>query len=172
MRTYRNELRNYLKEKYMTIPKHPTVIWFAHSDNDSMGLLFIDGEFQHFIIGDEPRAIKVMHETRLRAGIYPLAIRKEGGFHNRYSSKFPNIHKGMVWIKNVPEFEYILYHIMNDEGDSSACIGGGDVLENKQNDIDFTGKSSQAYIRTYPKFIKYITENESPILEVIDLDQS
>lgn len=159
-----------MQQTKMVIPKHPCVIWFSHNENDSIGLLFIDGVFQHYIVGDEPRDQKVKGETRIRAGIYPLKLRTIGGFHQRYSRKFPTIHEGMIWITETPEFEFLLYHIMNDEGDTDGCVGGGDQANNNQIGPAFVGASSAAYERTYPKLLEYVKTNPKPILEVIDMD--
>ena len=83
-----------------------------HSNDDAtLSVIFIDGVFECFGIEDEFREDKVAGETRIKADIYTLGIRDVGGFHNRYSKKFPDFHQGMIQVLNVPEFEYILLHI-------------------------------------------------------------
>ena len=73
------------------------------------GLLFIDNKFECFTIEDEAREIKVKGETCIPDGTYKVTLRTEGGFNNRYTSKFgADFHKGMLWVRDVPNFEYIL----------------------------------------------------------------
>ena len=76
------------------------LIRFSSQENSTLGLLYIDGNFQCFTIEDEFRTEKVMHETRIPEGIYELGIRDEGGFHERYKSKFKGVHKGMILLTN------------------------------------------------------------------------
>ena len=37
---------------------------------------------------------KVYGETRIPAGTYKLKLRTEGGYHQKYSKRFPDIHRG------------------------------------------------------------------------------
>jgi hypothetical protein len=154
------------------LPKHPFILRYSANLNDSLGLFYIGGNggFQHYIIQDEPREVKVKGETRITAGIYPLGLRKEGGFHAKYSKKFPAIHQGMIQIMNVPNFKYILYHLMNTEKHTAGCVGGGDTANNNQITPGFTGNSRVAYERTYPKLLDYIKNTQNPVIEIMDID--
>ena len=60
----------------------------ADNGDTSISLFYIDDEFQCFVIEDEERKKKVYAETSIPEGIYNIDLRKEGGFHNRYSKKF------------------------------------------------------------------------------------
>lgn len=73
---------------------------------------------------DEYREIKVPGETRIPAGTYNVGVRKEGGFHARYSQdrRVRDIHRGMLHIQNVPNFQWILIHIGNFEKDTDGCL--------------------------------------------------
>lgn len=158
---------------FIDLPKHPVIIRYSSNDDDTLGMLFIGGNggFQHYIIEDEHREKKVQHETRIPAGKYPLGLRTEGGFHQKYSEMFPDMHEGMVEILNVPNFQYILYHLMNTDDNTSGCVGGGDTANNNQIGSGFTGYSKNAYIRTYPKLLQYIKDTESPVIEIVEIDR-
>lgn len=80
--------------------------------------------FRCYGLEDEFREIKVPGETRIPAGKYSVYLRTEGGFHNRYSQdrRFRDTHRGMLWIKDVPGFEYILIHVGNYESDTAGCL--------------------------------------------------
>ena len=155
----------------ITLPDHPLILRYSGTEESTLGLFFVNRKFQHYIIEDSYRAEKIAGITRIAAGIYPLVIRTVGGFHNRYMRKFSEIHKGMIWITNVPEFEYILYHIGNKADNSAGCVLSGDVANNNQLVDGFVSSSTNAYKRTYPKLIDYINENSDPVIEIVDMDR-
>ena len=68
---------------------------------------WVERTFLCYTLEDERRALKVLVETRVPACIYDIEFRTEGCFHNRYSKKYA-FHKGMLQVKDVPNFEYIL----------------------------------------------------------------
>lgn len=125
----------------------------------SDGLLFIDCKFQCHTIEDEFRSKKVYGETRIPEGRYEIKLRNYGGFHQRYLKKFgEDFHKGMLWVKNVPNFEYILIHIGNSDKDTAGCL-----LLGMSQDADkegFIGKSKVAYEKVYPKISQAILNGE------------
>ena len=87
------------------------VIRFSSQSESTLGMLFdvTNGKkFLCFTLEDEARETKVKGETRIPAGIYNLELRNEGGFNERYVKKFGSIHKGMIHVLNVPNFDYIL----------------------------------------------------------------
>lgn len=134
-----------------------------YSDNgeSTLGLLFIDCKFQCYTIEDEARTQKVYGETRIPEGVYKLGLRKEGGFHNRYRSKFSSgFHKGMLQILDVPNFEYILIHIGNDDDDTAGCVLVGDSANNNTIQDGFISSSTHAYKRVYPKIVEAIENGE------------
>jgi hypothetical protein len=100
------------------------------SDNDSTASeIIIDGERVCFGLEDEPREIKVAGETRIPAGYYRVGVRNLGGFNQRYSARFPDMHRGMLHVLDVPNFEYILIHCGNTDGHTAGCLlVGRDVI--------------------------------------------
>ena len=82
----------------------------------------VDGRFQCFGLEDEYRIEKVASETRIPPGTYKMGVRMVGGFHQRYTAKFPLTHKGMLQVLDVPGFEYILIHIGNSDKDTAGCL--------------------------------------------------
>tara|TARA_R110002050_G_scaffold276317_4_gene421533 strand:- start:2934 stop:3392 length:459 start_codon:yes stop_codon:yes gene_type:complete len=113
------------------------------------GLFFIDGKFQVHTLEDEHRTKKVYGETRISDGRYKIEFRKEGGFHNRYLKKYgAEFHKGMLHVVNVPNFEYVLIHIGNDDDDTAGCLLVG--TSNSSDKAGFIGGSRLAYEKIYP----------------------
>ena len=116
------------------------------------GLLFIDGLFECYTLEDQYQAVKVMHETCIPEGTYPIKLRTVGNFHKRYKAKYPELHRGMLWIQDVPGFEYILIHQGNNDEHTSGCLIVGDSQQDL--DVNFNGmvgSSANAYKKLYPK---------------------
>ena len=114
-------------------------------------------KFLAYTLEDEQRDKKVYGETRIPNGTYKLGLRKEGGYHARYSKRFSDFHIGMLHVLNVPGFEYILIHCGNTDEHTAGCLLVGDSQENNQIKKDgFIGKSSQAYKRIYPRIAEAI----------------
>ena len=74
------------------------------------GMLFVDGLFECYTLEDQYQEVKVMHETCIPEGTYDIKFRTVGGFHSRYTERYGAMHKGMLWLQDVPGFEYILIH--------------------------------------------------------------
>ena len=73
-----------------------------------------------------------MHETCIPEGEYEIKLRTVGGFNERYTKKYPTMHRGMLWLQDVPGFEYILIHQGNTDEHTSGCLIVGDT----QQDLD------------------------------------
>ena len=152
------------------------VLRFSSEADSTSGLLFEETDmglqFLCYTLEDERRALKVKGETRIPAGIYNLKLRKEGGFHERYSKKYRNMHIGMLHVTDVPNFEYILIHTGNTDEHTAGCLIVGDAQENNQLLPDgFVGKSVNAYKRIYPKIAKAIDSGQDVTIEYVDFDK-
>ena len=151
------------------------VLRFSSQEDSTSGLLFLESkkglEFLCYTLEDEYRENKISRETRVPAGIYKIELRTEGGFHARYTKKYGRMHKGMLHVTNVPNFEYILIHTGNTDEHTAGCLLVGDSQENNIIVKDgFIGKSTNAYKRIYPDIAKAIKKGEDVIIEYIDLD--
>lgn len=132
-----------------------------HSNKEStLGLLYINGVFACFTLEDQKQKTKVMHETAIPAGTYDVTLRNSGTFHVNYSKKFPDIHKGTLWIRNIPGFEYVLIHIGNTDNDTSGCILVGDTATQNVTNRGFIGDSTKAYKRIYPQIATALSNGE------------
>jgi|TARA_R100001126_G_scaffold100596_2_gene78763 hypothetical protein len=149
------------------------VLRFSSESDSTNGLLFdvTDGvKFLAYTLEDEYRKHKKSKETRIPAGTYKIKLRNEGGFHQRYSKKYPSIHRGMLHIIDVPGFEYILIHVGNSDEHTAGCLLVGDTQENNQiNKNGFIGSSGNAYKRIYPAIAEAV-EKEEVTIQYIDLD--
>jgi len=128
---------------------------YNSQEDFTQGLLFIDGKFESHTIEDEQRTVKVWGETAIPNGTYEVKLRTEGKFHQNYSSKFKLFHKGMLHVTNVPNFEYILIHIGNDDDDSAGCL-----LVGRGANHDSIIESTIAYESMYKKVIAAFDKGE------------
>lgn len=140
---------------------------YRYSDNgeSTLGLLFIDGKFSVYTLEDTYRNKKIKHETRIPSGTYTVKLRTIGGHHERYKHKF-NFHKGMLWLQDVENFEWILIHIGNDRKSSSGCIIVGDATNNNTTKDGFVSNSTSAYIHMYKDIIKAFDAKEDVTITI------
>jgi hypothetical protein len=111
---------------------------------------------------------KIKGETRIQNGIYEFGLRVSPAFSKEYfrddsgflsktkSDRFYNPHE-MIWVMNVPLFEFILWHWGNTDDDTNGCYIVGSRFET------FTGQRGVAesrikYLEIYPVLWKAIKE--------------
>lgn len=140
---------------------------FHASNEDTIGMLFVDGIFGCFTLEDQKQTVKVPSETRIPVGRYRIFLRTEGKHHIQYAAKFPAIHKGMLHLQNVPGFEYILIHIGNTDKDTQGCLLIGDDVRYNALGASRIENSQQAYIRIYPIIAQAIIA-DSAWIEIVD----
>lgn len=127
----------------------------------TIGCLMI-GDRLVYTLEDTFRPHKVWGETRIPAGLYPLNLRDGGGMNARYRKRFPEMHRGMIWLRHVPDFEWIYIHPGNTAGDTLGCI-----LVGLSRGPDRVAQSVAAYQAIYPLLVNAIREG-SAWLEVRD----
>ncbi len=151
------------------------VIRFSSERDSTNGLLFdITGGCRNFLsytLEDEYREEKIMHETRIPAGTYEITLRTVGGFHAKYTERYGDMHKGMLWVRNVPGFEYILIHTGNTDEHTSGCLLLGDTQTNNQIKQDgFVGSSTNNYKRVYPHIAEVLENGGVVTITYTDYD--
>lgn len=147
---------------------HILVPRYNSAKDHTNSVIIINGVYECFGLEDEFRTEKVYGETRIPDGIYPIEFRKVGGFHARYLKKFgPEFHDGMLWIKDVPNFTYVLIHIGNDDDDTAACLITG---QSNSKGANWVGASTPAYKALYIKVRDALLRNECVNIEFTTLD--
>lgn len=145
------------------------VIRYFTSNDFTLGMLLDVTEERKFLcytLEDEYREVKVMHETRIPAGTYKITLRTEGGHHARYSKKYGDMHKGMLWVRDVPNFKWILIHTGNTDEHTSGCLLVGNTSDYK----GFVGSSVVAYKRIYPVIAQALENGEDVEITYTDFD--
>ena len=123
-------------------------------------------EREGFTVEDEIREIKVPGETAIPRGTYELKLRTEGGMHEKYLRRHLELHKGMLWLQNVPDFEWVYLHIGNTADDSLGCPLVGRVPNTSSSGEFRVYESTAAYRELYPKLAAPIAAGERVVLEV------
>jgi hypothetical protein len=139
-----------------------TLTRYIDNGVSTIGVLSVDN-LSFYTIEDTYRKIKIWGKTRIPSGLYEIKLRTEGSKDDQYSKRF-NFHKGMLWLQNVPGFNYILIHIGNTAEDSNGCILVGSSMINNNN----IAGSTVAYIRLYKYVIDRILNGEKVYIKIID----
>jgi len=87
-----------------------------------LGELYTDGKYFCKTLEDAKRDKKIMNETCIKAGTYPVIV----NMSNRFKRLLP-------LLQNVPEFEGVRIHSGNTPADTSGCILVGEKYDNKFN---------------------------------------
>lgn len=149
------------------------VVRFSSQSDSTLGALFdvTNGrKFLCFTLEDEFRKTKVKGETRVPAGTYQIKLRKEGGFHSKYVTKYGAMHKGMLHVQNVPNFEYILIHTGNTDEHTDGCLLVGNTSQQNLTKPGFIGESGDAYTRIYPPIAAVLEKGGEVTITYVDFD--
>ena len=130
----------------------------------TFGKLYINGKYICNTLEDIEREVKVKGETAIPKGKYIITLRNAGGKNEKYKDKFGEVwHKGMLYLNNVPNYEYVLIHIGNSKKDSEGCILVGLGRDIKTNTIT---QSTDAYKVIYPIISKALLNKEKVTIEI------
>ena len=146
---------------------------FSTGNESTYGALYIEDEFQCFTLENAFHKEKINKKTRINGDTeYKISLRDEGGYHEKYRAKFGSMHRGMLYLNDVDNFEWILIHIGNEETNTDGCILVGNTIGSNNQLVDgFIGDSTNAYIKLYPKVRDAILNGENVILKIIDFDE-
>ena len=124
-------------------------------------------QFRGYTMEDQPNEPKVKGETRIPAGRYKIELRKEGGMHTRYSKKF-DWHLGMLWLQDVPDFEWVYIHYGNYEKDTDGCILVGDGAQSNVLEDGMVQSSVACYTRLAQEIYDVMTAGEEVWITIED----
>lgn len=146
----------------------------------TLSAFFFDGVKKGVGIEDEYRTAKVKGETRIPNGIYKLGLRVSPRFSNSFfrddngniiesakrttpelKKKYHTAHE-LVWVLNVPNFDFILWHWGNTDDDTDGCyiVGSAFGTIGKQAAVL---NSRKKYIEIYPLLYQAIKSKECTV---------
>ena len=76
----------------------------------------------------------------------------------------------MIWVQNVPNFRWILWHTGNTDEDTAGCLLLGDSSQQNVSKGGFIGASNDAYKRVYPVIADAILSGQRVRVKYIDYD--
>lgn len=146
------------------------VFRYCYGQESTLGRLYVDGEFFGFTLEDEVRdpGEKVQGETAIPPGRYEVILREEGGMTQRYHDRFPELHRGMLWLQDVPGFDWIYLHIGNTEEHSKGCILVAThpvILPSGEFEI---ARSTDTYLALYRRILAAMDQGERVWVHVHD----
>lgn len=150
---------------------------FSSQNESTLGILYLvnnetnQKDFLCFVLEDEKRSVKVYGETRIPKGTYKIEYRKEGGYHNKYKKRFPSIHRGMLEIRDVPNFTHILLHCGNTDDDTDGCLLLGNVVSQNITKDGFLGQSTDCYKRIYPILSEILDSQKQLSIKIINFEE-
>ena len=132
--------------------------------NSTLGIMYINDVFECFTLEDTFNEPKIYGKTRIPEGSYEITLRREGGMVQKYDARYDG-HDGMLWLRDVDNFEYVYIHVGNDEEDTDGCllVGRGCSTSGKQT----INGSVLAYSALYPKVHREIQAGRPVNIEVI-----
>lgn len=118
-----------------------SVVRHSSDSKITFSKIFIDGKFQCYGLEDSFREVKVAGKTRIPCGTYRVGV--------RHSPRFtPSYGHDLLWIMDVPNFQYVLIHKGNKEQDTDGCLLVGNKIDAAKGVIL---ESKIAYDLLYPK---------------------
>lgn len=142
------------------------LISYSTDPRSTLSALLVDGVFECYALEDTFQIPKVAGHTRIPEGRYPIFLRQEGGMDYQYRERFGDMHRGMLWLCDVPNFKWVYIHCGNTPQDTQGCILVGDKASNNQSSNPWIGDSVIAYKRLYPKVAAAIGRNELVYIRV------
>ena len=142
-----------------------TRLW--HSGECSLGFLRCE-DMAFTTLEDPPQREKIPGRTRIPAGEYQITLRENSGMAERYRDRFGPDHYGMIWLRDVPRFEWVYIHVGNYAKDTEGCILVGKSMDMARNMI---GDSTNAYAQLWQRVIPHVYGGGSASIIIEDCDQ-
>lgn len=137
--------------------------------DSTLGRLFVDGipsrAFQCFTLEDERRKVKVKGETCIPPGSYEIKLRHGSPKYGKFDERW-DWHNGMLWLQDVPGFEYIYIHPGNTDDDTDGCILVGDVPLVLPDGEFKIARSRDAYADVYRKVMLALEADDRVVIHV------
>jgi len=137
-------------------------------EDPSLGYLSIVGrrEVLCFTLEDPERDEKIPGKTCIGIGRYQILLNTFGKNHDKYSKRFPDMHRGMLRLQDVPKFTGIDIHPGNKSADTKGCILVGETIDLNASGQKQVLESTKAYMKVYPIILAPLLAGEEVWIEV------
>ncbi|GAB4404999.1 MAG: hypothetical protein OHK0039_05650 [Bacteroidia bacterium] len=143
---------------------------YSAGRHDTIGKLSHRGELLAYTIENPLTGDLPGEALAIPAGDYPVRLRSEGGRHATYAFRFGDFHKGLLWICDVPSFEFPVIQLGNDALHAYGSITVGTQVQREQQ-IDQRRElwySEQAYRKVYGAMVAHILAGREVRLHIRD----
>lgn len=123
--------------------------------------------FLCYVLEDQFNEPKIKGETRIPPGRYEINYRDEGGMIVRYKQRFA-WHRGMLWLRHVPGFQFVYIHVGNKDDDTDGCLLVGDGQRSNVTERGTIQTSVAAYRRLYDKIAASLDAGDEVWITVED----
>ena len=146
-----------------------TEIWKESEDSTVSKLFEVlpDGTKKKicYILEDGWRPVKIPKITRIPGGEYRVTPRQAGRHYKKYRDRWR--HEFTMWVRDVPEFSWIMIHIGNYIKDTDGCLlTGTGFYWNHERGGYVISQSTKAYFKLYHKFGEAVKRGEEVTLIV------
>ncbi len=148
---------------------------YSSEDVSTLGLLMAGSEelgksFRCYTLEDEYREKKLEERTRIPPGKYEIKLRPAGGMHDRSKERWDWHQFGMLWLQNVPGFEWIYIHHGNKHTHTAGCILVGDATTSNVEHVGdgVVSYSVNAYKVLYEEIVAMLNNGQQVFIEVVD----
>lgn len=141
------------------------IIRIAKGLNSTLSHLYVGNYFVCYLLEDKISLVKAPGLTCIPNGIYELKLNLSAGMNVKYQNKYPLMHKGMLEITGIPNFNYVFFHIGNTISDTRGCplVGHYWAMDKKEYVVS---QSKFAYEYIYPKLLELISSQKKTVLGV------
>lgn len=125
---------------------------YSDDGETTLGLLHVNGTFYCYTLEDTYQETKIAGQTRIPAGIYSIAWRKElTELTQTYQNRYPDWFTYHLHIQKVPEFSAIYLHSGGDHTQTEGCILVSDSLSATDKQAFLTNSRT-----TFERLYKYL----------------
>ncbi len=139
------------------------VVRVAQGKNSTLSHLYIGGLFCCYLLEDRIRSEKIPGATCIPEGEYRLRLNTWAGMNATYAPKYPKLHRGMVEITGIPNFDLVFFHIGNYHTQTAGCPLTGSYWQLLDGDYQVL-HSAAAYKHVYPLLVEEIANGNDHIL--------
>lgn len=130
--------------------------------HSTLSEIYLAGRLIAYGLEDSVREHKIPSQTAIPAGGYKLGLNQHGAMNSRYKRDYPNLHRGMLEIKQIPNYSYVYIHKGNTHIHTAGCLLVGNSFVFVDGDYELR-HSAKAYKMLYTLLLEAIQKGEVKI---------
>ncbi len=131
------------------------ILRVAQARNTTLSHLYIRGLFSCYLLEDSIRKEKVAGETCIPEGEYNLRLNRMAAMNATYAPRYGDLHRGMMEISGIPNFQLVFIHIGNYHTQTRGCPLTGSYYQLVKGDYHVL-HSAVAYRKAYTELLKLV----------------